>query len=58
MGMTLIVPERLAATCRATPERHAWLKRMCQNSVHGGFARLIFPTRAARGPATDVRSPI
>jgi streptomycin 6-kinase len=26
--MTLIIPERLAATCRATPERRAWLERL------------------------------
>ncbi len=26
--MTLIVPERLAATCRRTPERAAWLERL------------------------------
>ncbi len=26
--MMLIIPERLAATCRATPERRAWLERL------------------------------
>jgi streptomycin 6-kinase len=26
--MTLIIPERLAATCRATPERSAWLEQL------------------------------
>jgi streptomycin 6-kinase len=26
--MRLIIPERLAATCRATPERRAWLERL------------------------------
>ncbi len=26
--MTLIIPERLAATCRRTPERRAWLERL------------------------------
>ncbi len=26
--MTLIVPERLAATCRGTPERRAWLEQL------------------------------
>src|SRR5262245_14065530 len=26
--VTLIIPERLAATCRATPERRAWLERL------------------------------
>ncbi|HJZ49271.1 MAG TPA: hypothetical protein VKE41_18965 [Roseiflexaceae bacterium] len=26
--MTLIIPERLAATCRATPERRAWLEQL------------------------------
>ena len=26
--MTLIIPKRLAATCRATPERRAWLEQL------------------------------
>ena len=26
--MTLIIPERLAATCQTTPERYAWLERL------------------------------
>ncbi len=28
MNMTLIIPERLAATCRGTPERLAWLEQL------------------------------
>ena len=31
--MTLIIPERLAATCRATPERRAWLEQL-PNAIH------------------------
>lgn len=31
--MTLIVPERLAATCRGTPERRAWLEQL-PHAIH------------------------
>jgi streptomycin 6-kinase len=31
--MTLIIPERLAATCQATPERRAWLGQL-PDSIH------------------------
>ncbi len=28
MDTTMIIPERLAATCRGTPERRAWLQQL------------------------------
>ncbi len=45
---------------RATPTDEPGsrpLRRMCQNSVHGGLANLIFPTCGSSGPLIGPRAP-